>query len=143
MVQAVCALRQERDAEATTAFGLAHAIAERVGLTSAYAFVDRADLERLVRLAGVVLHPSVVEALSRVKPPVHPDAELVLLTPRELEVVRQMAVHDSVADLAAALNVSVNTIKKQRVSLYAKLGVKDPHSAVMRAQRLGLLESLQ
>jgi LuxR family maltose regulon positive regulatory protein len=142
MVQAVSALRQDREDEARIAFGLAHAIVERVGLTSAYAMIDRPDLDRLLALAGVMLHPSVEDALSRVRPPVHADAELVLLTPRELEVVRQMAVRDSVADVAAALNVSVNTIKKQRVSLYAKLGVNDPHSAVMRAQRLGLLESL-
>jgi LuxR family maltose regulon positive regulatory protein len=141
MVQAVSALRQDREDEARLAFGLAHAIVQRVGLISAYAMIDRGDLDRLLPLAEIELHPSVVDALGRARPPVHPDAELVLLTPRELEVVRQMAVHDSVADVAAALNVSVNTIKKQRVSLYAKLRVNDPHSAVMRAQRLGLLES--
>jgi LuxR family maltose regulon positive regulatory protein len=143
MVQAVCALRQDHDDEARLAFGLAHAIVERVGMTSAYAYVERDDLERLLALAAVELPAEVGEALGRVRSPMHHAAELVLLTPRELEVVRQMALSASVADVAAALNVSVNTVKKQRVSLYAKLGVNDPHSAVMRAQRLGLFEPLQ
>jgi DNA-binding CsgD family transcriptional regulator len=88
---------------------------------------------------GVELAPDVVDALARVQALAVCDGNLVLLTPRELEVLRQTAEHESVAAIAEALSVSVNTVKKQRVSLYSKLGVNDTHAAVLRAQRLGLL----
>ena len=72
---------------------------------------------------------------------IYPDrADLVLLSPRELEVLRQLRHSDSVAALARRLSVSVNTVKKQLVSLYAKLDVHDRSSALLRAERLGLLE---
>lgn len=68
-------------------------------------------------------------------------AELVTLTPREREVLSLMRQYDSLAEVASALTVSVNTVKKQSVSIHAKLGVKDRSAAVMRAEALGLLDS--
>jgi LuxR family maltose regulon positive regulatory protein len=139
VVEARCSLRLGRADEARDAFGLAHAIIERLGMIDAYAYVPPDDLAVLLDLLGVELAPDVVDALARVQAPAVCDGNLVLLTPRELEVLRQTAEHESVAAIAEALSVSVNTVKKQRVSLYSKLGVNDTHAAVLRAQRLGLL----
>lgn len=74
-------------------------------------------------------------------PRVYPEqVPLIQLTPRELEVLRQIRAHPTAAALARTLSVSVNTVKKQLVSLYAKLGVHDRSSALLRAERLGLLD---
>lgn len=79
-----------------------------------------------------------LDAMRRVYPE---SAELIRLSPRELEVLRQIRHHDTSAALARSLSVSVNTVKKQLVSLYAKLGVNDRSSALLRAQRLGLVDA--
>ncbi|WP_456697713.1 LuxR C-terminal-related transcriptional regulator [Aeromicrobium sp. P5_D10] len=64
---------------------------------------------------------------------------VVRLSPRETAVLELFAEHDSIAEMARALTVSVNTVKKQTVSIYAKLGVHDRRAALLRARQLGLL----
>lgn len=64
---------------------------------------------------------------------------IVRLSPRETAVLELFAEHDSIAEMARALTVSVNTVKKQTVSIYAKLGVHDRRAALLRARQLGLL----
>jgi LuxR family maltose regulon positive regulatory protein len=68
-------------------------------------------------------------------------AELVSLTPRELQVLHLLREHRSLSAVAEVLTVSVNTVKKQSVSIHAKLGVKDRAAALMRAEALGLLDT--
>jgi LuxR family maltose regulon positive regulatory protein len=52
------------------------------------------------------------------------------LTPRERAVARELARSDSVAGMAAALNVSPNTVKTQLRGLYRKLGVNSRTDAL-------------
>lgn len=66
-------------------------------------------------------------------------ATVVRLSPREKAVLELFAEHSSIADMARALTVSVNTVKKQTVSIYSKLGVHDRRAALLRARQLGLL----
>ncbi|WP_292801200.1 LuxR C-terminal-related transcriptional regulator, partial [Microbacterium sp.] len=46
---------------------------------------------------------------------------------------------DSLAQIAARLHVSVNTVKSQVRSLYRRMGVSSRHEAVAEATRLGLV----
>lgn len=70
----------------------------------------------------------------------YPEAVTVVrLSPRETAVLELFAEHSSIADMARALTVSVNTVKKQTVSIYSKLGVHDRRAALLRARQLGLL----
>ncbi|QPE05908.1 helix-turn-helix transcriptional regulator [Microbacterium schleiferi] len=54
----------------------------------------------------------------------------VALSPRERAVARELARHESIAALAAALNVSPNTVKSQLRSVYRKLGVTSRAGAI-------------
>ncbi|MFT3853832.1 MAG: LuxR C-terminal-related transcriptional regulator [Ilumatobacteraceae bacterium] len=61
------------------------------------------------------------------------------LTARELEVVRLLDGHDTLAEVAARLHVSTNTLKVHTRHLYDKLGVGSRREAVVEATRRGLL----
>ncbi len=63
----------------------------------------------------------------------------VILTPREREVLTALASPDSLAQIAARLHVSVNTIKSQVRSLYRRMGVSSRHEVIAEATRLGLV----
>ncbi|MBO3087842.1 helix-turn-helix transcriptional regulator [Cellulomonas dongxiuzhuiae] len=64
---------------------------------------------------------------------------LVPLTPRERTVLTLLNEHDTTRDVADALTVSVNTVRKQVLSIYAKLGVHDREAALRRAHELGII----
>ena len=66
-------------------------------------------------------------------------AESVRLTPRELSVLGLLADGLTAAAAARRLLVAERTLRKHVERVYAKLGVSDRVSAVLRAQRLGLL----
>ncbi|GAA3835339.1 MULTISPECIES: helix-turn-helix transcriptional regulator [Brevibacterium] len=70
----------------------------------------------------------------------YPDrGELVVLSAREAVVLGAMVEHETLAEVADALVVSPNTVKKQARAVYAKLGVHDRQAALLEAHRLGLL----
>jgi LuxR family maltose regulon positive regulatory protein len=118
----------------------AQAIAADTGNLEPFLLVPREIRAELLAAAGVRLDAVAAGLVSNGRPIYPARAELVQLSPRELEVLRQMRGHDTVAGLARSLNVSVNTVKKQLVSLYAKLDVHDRSSALLRAQRLGFID---
>lgn len=62
------------------------------------------------------------------------------LTPREHAVARELSRHDGVAQIAAALNVSSNTVKSQLRSLYRKLGVSSRGEALRALAAWGLVQ---
>lgn len=129
-----------KERESTTSLQRAHALAADTGNLEPYLLLPQHDRVALLRAAGIHLDPTQEELVRRGRQ-LYPDrADLVQLSPRELEVLRQMRHHDTVAGLARALSVSVNTVKKQLVSLYAKLDVHDRSSALLRAERLGFLD---
>jgi LuxR family transcriptional regulator, maltose regulon positive regulatory protein len=61
------------------------------------------------------------------------------LTPRELTVLRMLRSTLPLREVAASLNLSVNTIKTQVQSIYRKLGVSARRDAIARGQQLGIL----
>jgi LuxR family maltose regulon positive regulatory protein len=63
------------------------------------------------------------------------------LSAREVEVLRGIAGHGSLREVADALYISRNTIKTHTRALYMKLGVSTREEAVARGRALGLLGS--
>lgn len=63
----------------------------------------------------------------------------VRLTPRESDVLNQLAAGASVAQVARSLYMSESTVKTHIAKVYDKLGAKNRASAVMAAIRLGLI----
>ena len=61
------------------------------------------------------------------------------ITPRELDILDQIAAGKSTREIAQELFVSENTVKTHASRLYDKLGVKRRTQAVQEARRLGLL----
>jgi LuxR family maltose regulon positive regulatory protein len=111
---------------------------------SAVGWVLLAPEERAAvrRLADGLADPAVdrcLTALADVPAPV-PDAQAgVGLSEREVVVLRELADDAELADVAARLQVSHNTVKTQVRSTYRKLGVRRRADAVARARELGLL----
>jgi len=68
-----------------------------------------------------------------------PGAEDLALTPRELTVLRLLALGSSYKELSAALFISINTVKSHVSHIYTKLGVTDRKEARAVARNLGLL----
>ena len=63
----------------------------------------------------------------------------VALTPKEHDILVELPVHQSVADIAAGQYLSVNTVKTHLRNIYLKLGATGRTEAVKRATELGLL----
>lgn len=99
--------------------GLAYLLKERVG-----------DLDELLRalretIAGrSVIDPAVVEALlaSRARLAHSP---LATLTPREADVLREMAQGKTNAAIAASLSVSESAVEKYANAIFSKLGLSE------------------
>ncbi len=68
-------------------------------------------------------------------------APAVRLTPRETDLLRQLADGGSIADIAGRLFISQSTAKTHLSKLYEKLGASNRAQAVMVAVRLGLLST--
>lgn len=61
------------------------------------------------------------------------------ITPRELEVLEQMALGLSNQEIATTLFVSLNTVKTHTSNLFAKLEVQRRTQAIQKAKALGIL----
>jgi len=84
---------------------------------------ELADAIRRVAEGGSVIDPTVIEGLvaaNRAKP-----SELDALTPRELEVLGEMAQGKSNASVAATLVLSERAIEKHTNSIFSKLGLSE------------------
>jgi DNA-binding NarL/FixJ family response regulator len=84
---------------------------------------ELAEAIRRVAAGGSVIDPTVIEGLvaaNRAKP-----SELDALTPRELEVLGEMAQGKSNASVAAALVLSERAIEKHTNSIFSKLGLSE------------------
>jgi DNA-binding NarL/FixJ family response regulator len=74
-----------------------------------------------VATGGSVIDPRVVEALVAAR--ARPQSPLDFLTPRESEVLAEMALGRNNAGIGAALGLSERAVEKHINSLFAKLGV--------------------
>ena len=130
-----------RTDEAHRALEGALAAADPAGLIRPFT-AHRDELSRLLakhQRRGTA-HPELVarlldDASRGYKGPPGPDR----LTPREIGVLVYLPSPMSVAEIAAAHHVSVNTVKSQLASIYRKLDVDGRRAAVRRADELGLL----
>jgi DNA-binding CsgD family transcriptional regulator len=60
------------------------------------------------------------------------------ISPRELEVLAELAAGSANKEIARRLGVSPNTVKTHLAHLYEKLGAKSRTDAIARARELGL-----
>jgi DNA-binding NarL/FixJ family response regulator len=94
---------------------------------------------RLVHSRDAVLFP---DALRRIASPHRGTARPrmpVELTPRELDVLRHIALGQNNAEIAAALHVSKETVKTHVGNVLDKLGARDRTQAAVLAYELGLV----
>jgi DNA-binding NarL/FixJ family response regulator len=97
--------------------GLAYLLKDRIGDLSRLL-----DALREVSAGGSVIDPQVVEALVRGRARVRASA-LKDLTPRELDVLREMAQGRGNAGIAAQLHLSESSVEKHVNAIFTKLGL--------------------
>jgi DNA-binding CsgD family transcriptional regulator len=107
------------------------------------AYLDE-DVERAASvqslIAGLDAHVQLLRA-ARAAGTAAPDPTAVPLTPRERIVLDLIARGHTVEGIAARLAISPRTVHKHQEHLYRKLGAVDRLSAVLSAQRRGLIRS--
>lgn len=99
--------------------GVAYLLKERVG--------DRASLVQAVRSVadgGSIVDPTVVAALVA-RSSVQESSAIQRLTPREREVLEQMAQGRTNAGIAEQLTLSESSIEKYSTAIFATLGLRD------------------
>jgi DNA-binding NarL/FixJ family response regulator len=89
---------------------------------------------RSVHAGHVLLHPDVARLLAA------GDARPADLTPRERDVLVEVARGRSNREIARELSVSEKTVKTHVSAVLAKLGVQDRTQAALHAVRTGLVE---
>jgi DNA-binding NarL/FixJ family response regulator len=96
---------------------------------------------RLVATGEALLAPSITRRLVEryAKAPAAQGSAFASLTPREMDVFRQLARGLSNAELAAELHVGEATVKTHVARLLAKLGVRDRVQAVILAYEAGVV----
>jgi DNA-binding NarL/FixJ family response regulator len=99
---------------------------------------------RLVQAGDALLAPTItrrlVERFAKPEPgAVVPPRDLAALTPRELEVLRELAAGRSNAELAALFQLSEATVKTHVARIMAKLHLRDRAQAVVLAYETGLV----
>src|SRR5207237_10435038 len=85
---------------------------------------ELARASREVAKGGSVIDPVVVDELVRSRSH-HHESGMTSLTPRESEILAEMAQGKSNAAIAAALTVSERAVEKHTNSIFAKLGLSE------------------
>jgi len=98
----------------------------------------------LISLAFLVLGVYIgARVIGRVAKPVfdgNPKAQAALgISPRELDVLREIAAGRSNKEIAAHLNVSPSTVKTHVARLFEKLGARRRTDAMNKARELGIV----
>lgn len=95
---------------------------------------------RLVATGEALLAPAITRRLiERYAKPIGNSGALVSLSPREMEVLKNLARGMSNAELAAELHLEESTIKTHVARVLAKLGVRDRVQAVILAYESGIV----
>jgi len=124
---------------ADAAFSAALALSGATGLMATVAKLPRQVRQALLERHHRALSAEALELLSGYPEVFETSTDPVRLTPREKVVLAEMGRATTLAEVARRLTVSANTVKKQAISVYAKLGVHDREAALERARVLGLL----
>jgi DNA-binding CsgD family transcriptional regulator len=89
---------------------------------------------------GVYIGARVIAAPRPIPFDGNPKAQAALgISPRELEVLRELAAGRSNKEIAAKLNVSPNTVKTHVARMFEKLGAKRRTEAINKARELGIV----
>ncbi|MFC4243318.1 response regulator transcription factor [Gryllotalpicola reticulitermitis] len=140
LVMAAVALEAADNERATRYFTDACELAIRNSLVSSLVVIPHADFTRLLELAGErVADPRLTELARRPLVFAPPRRMAVNLSPRELEVLRELANGGTIADAAKRLHLSLNTMKVHNHSIYRKLAVDNRDDAVRRAMDRGII----
>jgi DNA-binding NarL/FixJ family response regulator len=99
--------------------GRAYLLKERIGAVD-----ELASAIRAVAAGGSVIDPMVVDQLVRARTD-NGQSGVPSLTPRELEILAEMAQGKSNSAIAAALFVSERAVEKHTNSIFAKLGLTE------------------
>jgi LuxR family maltose regulon positive regulatory protein len=121
--------------QATRAVGLASN-----GLLASLRTVQPEELTILLRLADRQLDPGQLALVTAQSAPYPIRVQLVSLTPREQQLAAALTTTASRQSIADELHISINTLKKQLVSLYRKLGATSRDGACVRLRELGLIQ---
>jgi DNA-binding NarL/FixJ family response regulator len=130
-----------------TAPGYAMALLEHGSAGRAYLLKERVasvdELARAIRAVaqgGSVIDPLVVDELVRSRSQQH-QSGLASLTPRESQILAEMAQGKSNAAIAAALSVSGRAVEKHTNSIFAKLGLSEEKDVNRRVKAVLLFLS--
>jgi len=124
---------------AVRAFRSARRLAGEQGALRSFAYLPVPVRAHLVEQSGLAFDHDEAARLATTGRVVPEAGRLVPLTPRERIVLSLLDQHDTTRDVADTLGVSVNTVRKQVLSIYGKLEVHDREAALRRAHELGLL----
>ena len=116
--------------------GLGYLLKDRIG--------DLEDLVhalREVRAGGSVIDPQIVDTLVRRRSAAGAASPLAALSPRELEVLREMAAGKTNAGIEQALFLSSSTVEKHVNAIFDKLDLTD--SAAYSRRSLAIVRYLQ
>lgn len=128
--------------DARRSIGRVVSMTEPADLAAAMRVLDvrtRWDLLDLIDGPGRASLPQQYDPLHSLPSMFPASAHLIELTEREASVLQDLADGASVAEIARADVLSVNTVKKQAVSLYRKLGADSRAMALRTAYEQGLL----
>lgn len=102
--------------------------------------LDLVQALRAVRDGRMVIDAGIARALEAASGILEPDGATVpQLRPREVEVLRLMAAGLTTRDIAAELDLSLNTIRTYTQALMTKLGAHTRVQAIVFAQQLQLI----
>jgi DNA-binding CsgD family transcriptional regulator len=91
---------------------------------------------KLINTGEALLAPTITRRLiERFAKPIVPSGALASLTPRETDVLKDLSLGLSNAEVAADLRLSEATVKTHVARLLAKLGVRDRVQAVIASHR--------
>lgn len=130
---------RRRDGETAAAFRRAVTLADTHRLPLALANLPAGDFAALAPFAPSGSPSMSVLERAPVRRPSVPPLSGVRATEQELAVLRLLAGDRSIAQAAAVLGVSPNTVKTLARRIYAKLGVSDRRQMLLAAQEHGLL----
>jgi LuxR family maltose regulon positive regulatory protein len=139
LVVAVASHRLGRGPQASDALRRAVHEAKALTVLAPFARLPRAELLEIAATVPEAQTLLGADRLVRVARPEAPVVRLVTLSKREQLILGRLAQGDAAAQIAATLNVSINTVRSQRRSLYRKLGVASRVQALRVAAELGLL----